>query len=98
MLSSIRRSKITAWFISILAPALLIAVLAFSGSPGYRLHLQWVLLLFVGEIAILLIGFTLPEIRQAMAHATGRNVRAGDSARTCYFWEAAFSLISLRFD
>ena len=89
MLTSISRSKITTLLVSILSPAFLIGVLAFSGSPGYWLNLQWVLLLIGGEIALLLMGFAWPEIRRAVAHAAGRTAKADDSARSCYFWEAA---------
>ncbi|MBP1596612.1 MAG: hypothetical protein H6Q05_1989 [Acidobacteria bacterium] len=89
MLSSIGRSNTNALLISILSPAFLIAVLAFSGGPGYWLDLQWVLLLVGGEIALLLMGFPWPEIRRSVARAANRSVEAGDSARSCYFWEAA---------
>ncbi len=82
-------SSKTTLLIGILAPAFVIAAPAFSGSPASSFNWRWMVLLVIGEIALILMSFTWPEIRRAVAHAAGRTLQDSDFAGSGYFWEAA---------
>jgi biopolymer transport protein ExbB/TolQ len=63
--------------------------LAFSGAFAYPPSLRWGILILVGEIALLLMGFQWHEIVDAFRQARGMRAVAGPSERNTYFWEAA---------
>ena len=89
MSASINGNNMVTMVVRIGMPPALIAGLAFSGRFEYPLNLRWGILIFVGEIALLLMGFKWHEIVNAFRQVGGRRMAAGASERSTYFWEAA---------
>ncbi len=61
----------------------------FSRRLLYLPSLRWVILILVGEVALLLMGFKWPEIVNAFRQAGGRPTAAATLNRTTYLWETA---------
>jgi len=72
----------------VFAAAFVIAVVA-SGLFTGLFNRAGLIYLAFGSVAAAFMGFTRQEIGAAFRHAAGRGGRAGELARSAYFWQAA---------
>ncbi|MBZ5497025.1 MAG: MotA/TolQ/ExbB proton channel family protein [Acidobacteriia bacterium] len=89
MSASSNGNNLVTGIVRIGVPIALISGLTFSIRHECPLSLRWAVLILVGEIALLLMGFRWAEIANAFRQAAGQRTAAGASERSTYFWEAA---------